>query len=265
MNNAINNADRFSGFADTYEEARPAMPFYPVKVIQQYLGRSPDTVVDLGCGTGLSTAAWKGNCKKAVGVEPNDDMLTIALSKQDDNISFIKAFSHNTGLPDKFAEAIICSQSFHWMEPLGTLTEVNRILKDGGIFATVDCDWPPVCNWVAEKAYCDLFKRVTEIEQQDPEIGNRYHKWSKSKHLSNIEQSGYFRFAREIVFINEEKCDSDRFVKIAISQGGLQSILKIKPELILSHIDKFRKTVEEVFGQRTFDISFCYRMRIGVK
>lgn len=62
------------------------------------------------------------------------------------------------------------------MEPFQTLSEINRILKDGGIFATVDCDWPPVCNWVAEKAYCDLFNKINEIERQYADIGNKYYK-----------------------------------------------------------------------------------------
>lgn len=265
MLNARDNANRFSGFADTYENARPVMPYYPVAVIHQYLGKNPETVVDLGCGTGLSTLVWEGNCKIAVGVEPNEDMLTVARTKQKDNLSFRKAFANETGLPNNFAEAIICSQSFHWMEPVQTLAEINRILKSGGIFATVDCDWPPVCNWGVEKAYCDLFKEVNEIERQIPKIGEQYHKWDKNKHLSNIEQSGYFRFVREIVFSNEEKCDSNRFINIALSQGGLQNALKEKPELILSQIEKFKETVVETFDQKTFNISFCYRMRIGVK
>ena len=55
------NADRFTGFADTYDRARPAMPYYPVERITAYLGCRPDTVVDLGCGTGLSTLIWQGN------------------------------------------------------------------------------------------------------------------------------------------------------------------------------------------------------------
>lgn len=34
------------------------MPTYPVKIIKRYLGRTPETVVDLGCGTGLSTLVF---------------------------------------------------------------------------------------------------------------------------------------------------------------------------------------------------------------
>ena len=78
---AMKNADRFIGFADTYENARPAMPFYPLKIIMQYLGKKPDTVIDLGCGTGLSTTIWQGNCNKVIGIEPSDDMRKIANAK----------------------------------------------------------------------------------------------------------------------------------------------------------------------------------------
>ena len=61
------NADRFKGFADTYDEARPKMPGYPAEVIARWLGRAPHTVVDLGCGTGLSLPVWQGKAEKVVG------------------------------------------------------------------------------------------------------------------------------------------------------------------------------------------------------
>lgn len=82
MDNVIKNANRFTGFADIYENARPSMPLQPVNIIKKYLGRNPEIVVDLGCGTGLSTVAWKGNCKNVIGIEPNGDMLSIALKRK---------------------------------------------------------------------------------------------------------------------------------------------------------------------------------------
>ena len=42
------NADRFTGFAEIYDEARPVMPTHTVSVITRYLGRRPINVVDLG-------------------------------------------------------------------------------------------------------------------------------------------------------------------------------------------------------------------------
>lgn len=265
MNNKEKNADRFTGFADTYEKARPRVPSYPVKIICRYLGKNPDTVVDLGCGTGLSTIAWENVCDNITGIEPSDDMLSVAMQKQSDKVHFKKAFSDDTGLPENYADAVICSQSFHWMEPASTLKEVNRILKSGGVFAAIDCDWPPVTLWQAEKAYMSLYGKVREIEKNSPEVKDTFVRYSKDKHLKNITESGYFRYTREILFSNTEKCTAERFINIIFSQGSLQTILKKSPELIENDIEEFKNTINGIFTDTEFDIEFCYRMRVGIK
>ena len=99
-----------------------------------------------------------------MGIEPSGDMIAIARQKTCENAEFIQAYADNTTLPDNFADVAVCSQSFHWMEPVATLKEVNRILKPGGVFATIDCDWPPVTLWQAEKAYMTLYRKVKDIE-----------------------------------------------------------------------------------------------------
>lgn len=259
------NAGRFTGFADVYDEARPRMPLYPVEAVIKYLGREPERVVDLGCGTGLSTVAWKGRCKEAVGIEPSGDMLAEAVKKQTEGITFKKAYSHETGLPDLCADAVVCSQSFHWMEPKSTLAEVNRILKPGGVFATVDCDWPPLCNWEAEKAFGELMQSVKMAEAAWPELSGKFRHWDKKEHLNNIKTSGCFRFAREAVFASRERCTAKRYIDLAMSQGGLQSVLKWKPELIAARLEEFKSAVRKALGSGEFDIDFGYRMRIAVK
>lgn len=263
--NAEINADRFLGFADIYENARPKMPLFPVEIMTNYLGNVPDTVVDLGCGTGLSTLIWQGRCNKIIGVEPSEDMLLVARLKTNKNTSFVKAFSHETGIESSSSDIVICSQSFHWMNPQQTLGEVNRILKTGGIFGTVDCDWPPVCNWKIENEYNMLFNKVHKIENEYDDVKVTFHRWDKNNHLENIKSSGHFRYCREIVFSNTEKCDSDRLVSLALSQGSLQTILKIRPELIENDVNHFRKIAYQTFCNDEFDIKFNYRMRIGVK
>ena len=258
------NADRFAGFAEIYDNSRPTVPAHSIEIITDYLGRTPETVVDLGCGTGLSTRAWKNKCSRIIGIDPSDDMLAVAKSKSDSNTEFIKAYSDKTGLPDNSVDVVFCSQSFHWMNPTDTLTEVNRILKKDGIFAAVDCDWPPVCNTNTEIAYMNLFNKVRVIEEENKEICKTFHRWDKNKHLKNIIESGYFRYCREIVFDNAEKCDVERFLALAQSQGGLQTILKRAPKLIENDYMNFQKAVYKSFDSIS-EIRFCYRMRIGIK
>ena len=265
VNPGIKNADRFKGFAETYDNSRPAMPHYPVSVISRYLGYKPKRVVDLGCGTGLSSLAWIGYCDEIIGIEPSGDMLSAARPKECDGLSFRQAFSHDTGLENEFADVVVCSQSFHWMEPDSTLREVNRILRTGGVFATVDCDWPPVCQWEAEREYIRLFEEVRRIEAQYPGLKAKFHQWDKSGHLANMQNSGCFRYTRELVFSNNENSTASRFIQLAISQGGLQSILQTDPGLIEERLTGFRSRIIRIFGEEEFAMDFCYRMRIGVK
>ena len=265
MNPENRNVRRFDGIAALYESARPQLPVYPAQVIGRYLGRRPDTVVDLGCGTGLSTVVWEGRCRRVIGVEPNEGMLAVARRKESGARTFIRAFAHETGLPEACADAVVCSQSFHWMEPAPTLDEAARLLADGGVFAAVDCDWPPVCGWPVEKAYDALFEEVRKAERRHPEIAEGFRKWEKSGHLANIRSSGHFRYAREIVFANEESCDAERMIALARSQGGLQGILTARPELIAEALEAFERAVREYFAGKSLAVGFCYRMRVGVK
>ena len=262
---ARKNADRFIGFAEIYDEARPALPLYPVEIIKRYLGRPVETVIDLGCGTGLSTLIWKGHCQRAVGVEPSADMLALARRKEGDGLSFVQGSGLATGLEDHCADVVVCSQSFHWMEPEATLREVNRLLRSGGIFAAVDCDWPPISRWKADLAFDTFLAEVRKIEEENPEIKNTFARYPKDRHLANIRRSGYFRYAREILFANREECEAERYIRLALSLGGLRTILKKCPELISDDLQVFREAVSEAFAGHVYEMDFSYRLRLGVK
>ena len=261
------NAERFMGFASIYDYARPKCPEKVIDIILKYLGRNPSVVVDIGCGTGLSTFIWSGISREVIGIDPSPDMLNIAILKTSgyDDVRFISAFSDKTGLEASSVDVVTCSQSFHWMNPKTTINEVSRILKDKGVFAVYDCDWPPVCNWEAEKEYNYLFKKVKELEAVKPELKNSFKSWPKDRHLQNIQSSGEFQYVREVVFSNSEECDAERFVALALSQGGLQSVLKAGISEIEPFLNRFKESVNSIFREDKITIDFCYRMRIGVK
>ncbi|MGV2794952.1 methyltransferase domain-containing protein, partial [Clostridium perfringens] len=135
------NIERFSGFAELYDRYRPEAPQLVVELLGNYLGRKPDLVMDLGCGTGLSTLIWGGRAERVIGVEPNADMRSEANRKLKgaagpaERITFVPGYSNRLDTPDNSVDIITCSQSFHWMEPVSTLKEAHRVLKRGGVFA----------------------------------------------------------------------------------------------------------------------------------
>ncbi|HEY7626940.1 MAG TPA: class I SAM-dependent methyltransferase, partial [Ilumatobacteraceae bacterium] len=138
------NARRFSGFADLYDAVRPTPPRVFADVITAYAGGRPTVTVDLGSGTGLSTrwaTAWSD---EVIGVEPSDDMRRRAAEiAPTGQITYVAGWSNETGLASASADVVLAVQALHWMEPVSTFTEAARILRPGGVFAAIDCDWPP--------------------------------------------------------------------------------------------------------------------------
>lgn len=250
--------NRFSGFAELYNNVRPKPPQKVCSIILNLLQNSfVDTIIDLGSGSGLSTKIWVGKAKNIIGIEPNNDMRTVA-EKAIRHVKFLKGNSYKTGLGDSVADIVICSQSFHWMEPVETLKEINRILKPNGIFAVLDCDWPVTVSIKSEIAYIGLFDKVDLLHDQYKLKLPIEKKWSKGKHIENILGSEYFNYVKEIVFDNKETCDADRFINIALSQGHLQTLIKNNINEINENIEYFKKSVHA-------DITKSTKMLVGYR
>lgn len=268
--NSKANIDRFLGFQEAYDRYRPEAPMLITKLLTQYLGRNPQQVVDIGCGTGLSTFLWKDAAQSVIGIEPNPDMLSKAvhkLSQSEDaeSISFVQGFSNALDLADESTDIVTCSQSFHWMEPVSTLKEVSRILRKGGIFAAYDCDWPLMLQPDIELQYNRLIRKADDIVANLVSTADQAHKWDKEGHLQRIQASGAFSFSREIVFHTTEVCDAERYIGLTLSQGGVQTVLKLNPTQIEQNITEFRNSVDAYFQGRSLEILLSYRMRIGIK
>ncbi|MCA1294594.1 class I SAM-dependent methyltransferase [Paenibacillus sp. alder61] len=269
--NSKENIERFSGFAELYDRYRPEAPQLVVELLGNYLGRKPDLVMDLGCGTGLSTLIWGGRAERVIGVEPNADMRSEANRKLKgaagpaERITFVPGYSNRLDTPDNSVDIITCSQSFHWMEPVSTLKEAHRVLKRGGVFAIYDCDWPPVLNWELEKEYLELTEKADDLVKRTMDKADQAVKRDKNGHLGALRDSGAFRFTREIVFHNAEHCDAERFIGLALSQGGIQTVFKLGLTALDSELETFRKHVEDFFQGESREIWFGYRLRLGVK
>jgi ubiquinone/menaquinone biosynthesis C-methylase UbiE len=268
--NVQNNIDRFSGFGELYDKYRPEAPQLVVEIISAYLQRRPELVVDTGCGTGLSSFIWDGHADQIAGIEPNPDMLAQAQSKLivrggASRISFVQGYSNQLELEDAAADVVTCSQSFHWMEPVSTLREISRVLRQGGVFAAYDCDWPPTLNWNVEHRYSELIRRADAVIARLAKPESLVKKRDKERHLHHMNDSGVFRFTKEIVFHNMEKCDAERYVGLMLSQGGLQTVFKLGATDLDADIAAYRSDVDNHFRGRTLEVMFSYRMRLGIK
>ncbi len=259
------NIERFSGFAGAYDAYRPQPPSVIVEIVTQFARcPKPRRVVDIGSGTGLSTVIWAESADEVIGIEPNPDMRCQSELRNVPNVAYRDGVSTRTGLPDECADIVTCSQSLHWMEPEPTFAEVARILRAGGVFAAIDCDWPPVTNWEAEMAYIDFSNRIKTLERQHG-IAERVSRWSKSEHLSRMRESNRFRFTTELLVHSVETGNAGRLVGLALSQGSVASLLKLGLSEEEIGLDDLRDAARRTLGDEQSPWYFSYRVRLGVK
>jgi ubiquinone/menaquinone biosynthesis C-methylase UbiE len=125
---------RFTGLAEIYARCRPDYPAAALDDIVAHCGLRPGAViVDVGCGTGISTRLFAQRGFQVIGIEPNDDMRRQAQAQPCPGVPFPPEYrpgkAEETGLPDGCADAVLAAQAFHWFEPAGTLREFHRVLK----------------------------------------------------------------------------------------------------------------------------------------
>ncbi|MBV8482037.1 MAG: class I SAM-dependent methyltransferase [Verrucomicrobia bacterium] len=176
---------------------------------------------------------------------------------------FVGAEAHQTGLAEQSVDIVTASQSFHWMDPVPTLAEIARVLRPGGVFAAYDCDWPPVCDPVADAAFAECRRHADEMLEQ---AGiSKAKKWPKNQHLEQIKKSGHFRYSRDLACLNPDSGDGDRFVGLARSQGSVADLLKQGYTEADVGLDRFRETVQQRFNNQTMRWFWCYRIRVGIR
>ena len=152
-------ADRFHGYGDLYDAVRHGVPPSDLADRARLLLRpaAGPRRRSRAAARACPDAVGRGWADDVIGVEPSEDMLATARATPARGSAFRRGWSHDTGLPDGCADVVMAVQALHWMEPAPTFGEVARLLRPGGVFAAIDCDWPPVVgDAVVEQAWDDV-------------------------------------------------------------------------------------------------------------
>jgi len=139
-------AGSFGAAAGAYERGRPP---YPPEASAWLVPGTARTVVDLGAGTGKLTRALRAPGRELVAVEPSEGMRE-EFARVLPGVRALAGTAEAIPLPDASADAVVCAQAWHWVDPDRAVPEAARVLRPGGRLALVWNNRDESVPWVAE-------------------------------------------------------------------------------------------------------------------
>jgi SAM-dependent methyltransferase len=201
-----NPLGRFDGLAAVYARARPGYPPQAVDWIVELLPRSGASVVDVGCGTGISSRLLAERGVNVIGIEPNESMRIGAIAAGG-GIDYRAGSAEVTGLPSECADGVIAAQAFHWFTADVALREFRRLLRPGGGATLLWNDFDP--NDPFTSGYVALQRRFTP----EPDVIERPHHLAGEALLTHPG----FTDARARTTPNAQELDEETFQARAFS------------------------------------------------
>jgi ubiquinone/menaquinone biosynthesis C-methylase UbiE len=128
----------FARVADAYEAYRLGYTGLVWDHLAHSCGLVPGAdVVDLGCGTGLSSLPLIERGANVIGIEPDAEMLARAEVALGDRARFQRGRAEELPLPDASVDLVVAAQAAHWFEEPHAGDEILRVLRPGGHVAFV--------------------------------------------------------------------------------------------------------------------------------
>ncbi len=109
--------------------------------------RAGETVLDVGCGSGLlveEMATLVGDNGRVVGIDNSADMLSLAQQRCAglSQVEFNQANAEQLTQADAYFDAAACVQVLLYVsDVLAALSEIYRVLKPGGRAVVIETDW----------------------------------------------------------------------------------------------------------------------------
>lgn len=136
--------DIWGRLADTYEADHVYLSGADlVSAIKARVAQAvPDgEVVELGCGTGIYTAAYAPRCSRVIATDLSQRMVdrTRPALAAHPNVSVRVADAESTGLPGGSADGVVAVNLLHIVpNPEAIVAEAYRLLRPGGVLVVAD-------------------------------------------------------------------------------------------------------------------------------
>lgn len=124
----------FDTLAGDYDAGRSGYANELYDTLVNFGLKRSDSVLDVGCGTGLASAPLAVNGFTVTGVDVSEPMLEIARRRLP-NATFVNARAEKLPFKDNEFGVAMSAQVFHHLDRTAALKEMQRVVKPGGMIA----------------------------------------------------------------------------------------------------------------------------------
>jgi len=243
------NIDQFC--ADTYNEFFSIFDGYNkrlISILNTLLESPPQVVLDLGCGTGLSTLAL-GSCfpkTKVLGVDIDAGMIASAKSrKKHPNLEFhcSEILEIIAKTPDKTVDLIFVKSAYHYFDKQITLDHLKPLLRENGAIVIVERTARSARSYALPEIASNYWESVFE----EPRPSRR------------LENSSLFDMPLTVSCYGEQVSIPTEVYVHAAKENQLVGLWMLKPEVISTWIEDNLSQGIDVF--RVFEEHWLYIYR----
>jgi ubiquinone/menaquinone biosynthesis C-methylase UbiE len=127
----------FGKLVHNYTSARPEYPREAIGLVLKSIAQPNPLILDLGCGTGISTRQLGKAGAIVFGCDADMTMLDAAIKEQSKNVSYVYGSAEKIPFSDQTFNAVTMFSAFHWFTTKKALAEIKRVLKPNGTVCIV--------------------------------------------------------------------------------------------------------------------------------
>ena len=125
---------KYDNIGSGYNATRKADPYLTARLLFRLRPQKDKLYLDIGCGTGNYTAALAAFGLEFAGVDPSEQMLNEARSRNQ-NVHWIPGSAEKIPIEDKIFDGVIATLTIHhWDNLKNAFAEISRVLSDDGRF-----------------------------------------------------------------------------------------------------------------------------------
>jgi SAM-dependent methyltransferase len=209
-------AEGFGSNAGRYDRARPD---YPGELVHRIVNSSPGLdLLDVGCGTGISSRLFQAAGCRVLGIDPDPRMAELATRS---GIATEVATFEDWDPAGRTYDIVIAAQSWHWVDPVAGAVKAAQVLRPAGRLALFWNAFDPPLELRA--AFAEVFRRVLP----DSPFGAFWarpaletYQAGRAKAAEAISEAGGFDEPEEWLFHWELPYTRDEWLDLVPTTGG---------------------------------------------